>query len=81
MAVGTRPVSEISKTLSLAIYLNTGTMDAKGNPVINRANLSAVNSSAAIEDLYDASYMYAGLTSKSLVGISINSNSDIGPID
>ncbi len=81
MAVGTRPVNEVSKAVSLTISLDTGTLDQKGNPVINRARISGIKENAAFEDLYDVPYLYASLTSKSIVDIAVGVNSGIGPID
>jgi|GEM_PF-1225883 len=81
MAIGTRPVTELSKAVFLTIYLDTGAMDSKGNPVINRVRVGSINPNAAREDLYDVAYMYAGLTAKTLAGISIGVDSEVGPID
>lgn len=81
MAVGTRPVNEVSKAVSLNIFLDTGTLDQKGNPVINRARISGIKENATLEDLYDVAYLYASLTTKSIVDILVGINSGVGPID
>lgn len=81
MAFGTRPVNEVSKSVSLSILLDTGTLDTNGKPVIDRARINGIKEDATFEDLYDAAYLYASLTAKTLVGISVGANSEIGPID
>ncbi len=81
MAVGTRPVNEVSKAVSLTISLDTGTIDQNGNPIINRARISGIKENAVLEDLYDVAYLYEALTAKSVVDISVGINSGIGPID
>lgn len=81
MAFGTRPVNEVSRSVSLSILLDTGTLDLNGNPVIDHARITGIKADAAFDDLYDVAYLYASLTLKTLVGISVGVNSEIGPID
>ncbi len=81
MAFGTRPVNEVSKAVSLTISLDTGTIDQNGNPIINRARITGIKENAALEDLYDVAYLYASLTAKNVVSISVGTNSAVGPID
>ncbi len=81
MAVGTRPVSTVSKALSLTISLDTGALRPNGNPVVNRVRINGLRENATFEDLYDLAYLYSSLVSKSIADIAVNENSALGPID
>ncbi len=81
VAVGTRPVSTVSKVLSLTISLDTGILRPNGNPIVSRVRINGVREGATFEDLYDFAYLYSGLVSKSIADITVSENSALGPID
>lgn len=73
-------VNELGKSQSLVIYLNTGEVDSNGKPIINRATINSVNPEAQEQDKYDFAYALAGLTSKTVDGINVRTNTSLGPI-
>ncbi len=73
-------VSELDKTQSIVVYLNTGNLDSNGKPIIDRATINGVSPTAQEQDKYDFAYTLAGLTSKTVDGIVVRTNTDLGPI-
>lgn len=73
-------VTELDKKESIVIYLNTGNLDANGKPIINRATVNGVNPQAQEQDKYDFAYALAGLTSKTVEGVDVRTNTSLGPI-
>jgi hypothetical protein len=74
-------VSELGKTQSVVLYLNTGQVDAKGNPIIKRTTVNGINPAVAEQAKYDFAYALAGLTSKSVEGIDVRTVTELGPIN
>lgn len=81
MGIGTRPVNTASKTVSLVISFDSGTLGPRGNPILNRVRVNGVKANAAFEDLYDLAYTYSMLVSKPITDIFINENTSLSPID
>jgi uncharacterized protein YlbG (UPF0298 family) len=74
-------VSELGKTQSVVLYLNTGQVDAKGNQIIKRTTVNGINPAVAEQAKYDFAYALAGLTSKSVEGIDVRTVTELGPIN
>ncbi len=73
-------VTELGKAQSIVIYLNTGSTDADGKPIIDRVTVNNVNPSAQEQAKYDFAYALAGLTSKTVEGIDVRTTTELGPV-
>ena len=73
-------VSELDKSQSIVLYLNTGQVDANGKAIIDHATVNGVSATAKEQDMYDFAYTLAGLTSKAVEGIDVRTYTQLGPI-
>jgi hypothetical protein len=80
MAVGDA-VTELGKSESLMIYLNTGQTDQNGNPILTRTTINGINPAVEEQAKYDFAYALASLTAKSVEDIRVRTTTQLGPIN
>ncbi len=73
-------VTELDKSRSIVLYLNTGTTDANGKAIVDHTTINGIDVNATEQNMYDFAYTLGGLTSKSVDDIDVRETTELGPI-